>query len=191
VSPENCFRPPHIATDQGLDEVWQHKVGQSWDGKSMKVGLVWAGDPRHGNDMARSISLAKFLPHLPVPGAQFFSFQVGQAAEQLKQGDDRVVELGSEFRNFDDTASALRSMDLLISVDTSVAHLAGCIGVPTWWLLPLPSEWRHLMSGDISPWYEKTRLFRETAPRDWDSVLKRVFAELRENAACPRQMPSS
>ncbi len=211
VSPENCRRPPHIITDPKLDEVWAHRVSRRWDGQSKKVGIVWAGDPKHGNDHARSLPLSQFLKILhgatvpakdvkitattvqnepqyfpPIENVQLFSLQVGPGLKQLTSApvDDEwdIIELGTEFRNFDDTASALRQMDLLITCDTSVAHLAGSMGIPCWVLVANPPEWRWLLDRFDSPWYESVRLFRQKTPKDWDPVMINVMEALREFA---------
>jgi hypothetical protein len=182
ISPSNCHRPPHVATDPKLDELWKCRVDALWDGKSKKVGIVWAGDPRHGNDHARSLPLAQFLKISFVQGVQPFSFQVGKAAEQLGSAPPEagVVDLGQDFRSFDDTASALKQMNLLISCDTAVAHLAGCMGIPTWIVLPNPREWRWLVDVSTTNWYETVRLFSQGTPKDWDSVMVAVVSELHE-----------
>ncbi len=194
VSPASCYRPPHIKTEQRLNAVWEARIRAKWDGQSKKVGIVWAGDPRHGNDHARSISLNQFLKILygfgnyaPVDNTQLFSFQVGAGTEQLSSApvDDawEVVELGSEFRSFDDTASALLQMDLLISCDTSVAHLAGCLGVPTWLLASTPPEWRWLTDVATTEWYRNMRLYRQSTPKNWDSVFDTILRDLHEFAS--------
>jgi len=186
ISPENCWRPPHIETDAKLDDLWKHRIGKLWDGESRRVGIVWAGDPKHGNDHARSLPLAQFAKILsgtpsvpPSLQVQLFSFQVGKAAEQLTQyPDGTMVDLGQDFRSFDDTASALRQMDLLISCDTAVAHLAGCMGVPAWVLVPNPPEWRWLTDMGVTSWYESVKVYRQGTPKDWDSVVEAVLSDL-------------
>ncbi len=179
VSPENCRRPPHVVTDPRLDEVWAERIGRLWDGQSKKIALVWAGDPAHGADHLRSIPLPVLAPLMNCADVQFFSFQVGRQVRELADPKfSGVVDLGSDFRNYDDTASALKQMDLLISCDTSVAHLGGCLGVPTWWLIQRPPEWRHLLVGNESPWYSDTRLFRQREPRLWTEVAEVVATEL-------------
>jgi ADP-heptose:LPS heptosyltransferase len=121
-------------------------------------------------------------PSVPPPlQVQLFSFQVGKAAQQLTQySDGTMVDLGQDFRSFDDTASALKQMDLLVTCDTSVGHLAGCMGIPTWWLIPAPPDWRHIVDVGTSPWYKEARLFRQRIPKDWDSVMEAVVGELHE-----------
>jgi tetratricopeptide (TPR) repeat protein len=183
VSPENCWRAPHVETDPKLDDLWKHRIGKLWDGESRRVGIVWAGDVRHGNDHARSLALQQLLPLTRVDGVQLFSFQVGTAAVAQLASDptedfSRVVDLGSDFRSFDDTASALKQMDLLVTCDTAVAHLAGCMGVRAWILVPVPSEWRWLVDVGTTNWYESARLFRQGEPKDWASVVKAVAREL-------------
>jgi hypothetical protein len=120
----------------------------------------------------------------PPSNVKFYSFQVGPGAKVLSTdptgNDFGVVDLGSDFRDFRDTASALKQMDLLISVDTSVAHAAGCLGVPCWVMISLPGEWRWLLSGNESVWYRDIRLFRQTEPRNWDNVIVAVLQELQE-----------
>ena len=185
VSPANCHRPPHVATDPKLDELWKCRVDALWDGKSNKVGIVWAGDVRHGNDHARSLVLQQLLPLTRVDGVQLFSFQVGTAAVAQIASDptgnfSQVIDLGSDFRSFDDTASALRQMDLLVSCDTAVLHLAGCLGVPAWALIAVPSEWRWLIDVGETNWYKSVRLFRQGKPKDWASVVEAVSSELHE-----------
>jgi ADP-heptose:LPS heptosyltransferase len=188
ISPKNCYRSPHVVTDPKLDKLWRARIASEWDGHSKKIGIVWAGDPKHGNDRARSIPIDKFMEivRANLARAQFFSFQAVPGLKQLfglSQLDQSfVVDLGSDFRNFDDTASALRQMDLLISCDTSVPHLAGCMGIPTWIMIPNPPEWRWLTHGKTTSWYESVRLFRQSAPLDWNPVISAVASELRDFA---------
>ena len=184
ISPENCWRPPHIVTDLKLDELWKYRVDKLWDGVSRKVALVWAGDPKHGNNHSRSLSLQQLLPLTRTEGIQLFSCQVGAGVNQLVSdptGDfSRVADLGSDFRQFSDTASALKQMDLLVSCDTSVAHLAGCMGIQVWILVPVPGEWRWLVDVGTTGWYKTARLFRQGKPKDWASVIEAVVSELHE-----------
>ena len=188
ITPENCWRQPHVKTLPVLDDIWKARITSEWDGHSVKVGLVWAGDPKHGNDHARSIPLGKLLQFESIPNLQIFSFQVGQnSVSELEKitftGSSTIIDLGSQFRSFDDTASALKQMDFLISVDTSVLHLAGCMGIEAWGLIPNPSEWRWLLTGDKALWYDNVKLYRETVPRDWDPILEIVGLDLRERCS--------
>jgi tetratricopeptide (TPR) repeat protein len=149
-------------------------------GPGLKAGLVWAGDPGHRNDRNRSVSLAHFRPLLELPGIRWFSLQVGQAAAELKLPgiEGRIVDLGSRFASFGDTAQAVAQLDLVISVDTAVAHLAGALGKPVWTLLPFEAEWRWMVARPDSPWYPTMRLFRQTAPGAWPGLREQVGREL-------------
>ena len=182
VGPDDCWRPPHIKTDPQLDLVWKTRLDAMWDGKSKKVGIVWGGDPKHGNDTNRSLPLAQFLKFTDVPGIQWFSFQVGPPVKQLHAlGQDcGIADLGSEFRTFSDTSSALKEMDLLISCDTSTPHLAAGMGKEVWWLISQPGEWRVLLDVNHSLWYDDSRLFRQPVPKDWDSAVASVRSALVE-----------
>ncbi len=145
------------------------------------IGVVWAGNPSHINDRNRSMPLALFRriiaaapghviplqPHLP-PGDQ-----------ALLAGLPNLLDRGAELVDFADTAAAITQLDLVITVDTAVAHLAGALGRPAWVLLPFAPDWRWLLGREDSPWYPSLRLFRQPAPADWDSVVDRVAAELR------------
>lgn len=185
VSPDTCHRPPNIVAEARLVDKWRYRIGAP--GEELKVGIVWAGDPLHGNDHARSISIDKLAPLFNTEGAKFYSMQVGKAIEQLGALDIKIEELGSDFRSFADTAAAIECLDLIISCDTSVAHLAGCMGKACWVLVPNPPEWRWLMNTDETYWYEDNFLiFRQDKPRDWRSVVDRVKEELKSRIASHR-----
>lgn len=151
-----------------------------------RVGLVWAGKPTHKNNRNRSISLETMLPLLELPNHRFIGLQKGDGADQPKVlgADALVINIGERMRDFADTAAILSQLDLLISVDTSVVHLAGALGVPAWALIPYSPDWRWLYGRDDTPWYESVRLFRQKTPRDWPEVVARVRAEL-ENSSAP------
>lgn len=142
----------------------------------LKVGICWAGKPSHRNDRNRSMQLSTFGALFDLPGTDFLSVQKGPAAAEIEERSigALVRDLGSGFRDFADTATALRSLDLVITVDTSVAHLAGAMARPVWVLLPYAPDWRWMMHRDDSPWYPSMTLFRQTSPGDWEEVLTRV-----------------
>ena len=153
--------------------------------KAPRVGVIWAGNPFHKNDRHRSIPLEQFQTIFDEPAVRFVGLQ-----KLLKPGDGEllarrpeVMNLSSEIKNFADTAAIIAQLDLVITVDTSVAHLAGALGKATWVLLPLVPDWRWLLNREDSPWYPSVRLFRQPAMHDWDSVLQRVRAELKKFAA--------
>lgn len=154
---------------------------------ALRVGLVWQGQRRHLNDRNRSITPQRFLPLLQVANCRFFSLQVGDAPrtdDQLWQ--ERVIDLAPRLRDFADTADLLDQLDLLISVDTSVVHLAGAMGKPAWLLLPFAPDWRWLTERRDSPWYPSLHLFRQPAVGDWDSVFAAVGSELKNLAQAHR-----
>lgn len=146
-----------------------------------KVGLVWAGNPEHLNDQNRSISLRVLRPLFDSSSISFYSLQLGALAAQLKQDAAlaRVTDLSPFLRDFATTAAAIDGMDLVISVDTSVAHLAGALGKPVWLLLPYAPDWRWMLGRDDSPWYPTMRLFRQDKLGDWTGIIGKVSAELR------------
>jgi tetratricopeptide (TPR) repeat protein/glycosyltransferase involved in cell wall biosynthesis len=139
----------------------------------LKVGIVWAGNPIHPRDHLRSIPLADLARVFDVPGAQFFSLQKGGDSERDLHdlGDDRVVDLAPYLDDFGDTAAAIEQLDLVIAVDTSVAHLTGALGKAVWILLPAVPDYRWLLDRTESPWYPTAKLFRQPAPRQWDDVV--------------------
>jgi tetratricopeptide (TPR) repeat protein len=149
-----------------------------------RVGLAWAGNPSHVNDRNRSIALARLKPLLSTPGITFVGLQRDpRPGEKHDESEDRgfardFVQLGPDFADFSDTLAAVSSCDLVIAVDTAVAHLAAAMGKPTWILLPFWPDWRWTLGGDASPWYPAARLFRQTTDGDWDSVIARVQAEI-------------
>ena len=145
----------------------------------LKVGIVWAGSKLHVNDLNRSIPLAAWAPLLGVEGVRFFSLQVGDAARRLADGPGRkVVDLSALLTDYAETAAAVEQLDLVISVDTSVVHLAGALAKPTWVLLPWVPDWRWLRNREDSPWYPTLRLFRQPARSAWEPVMTRVTQEL-------------
>ncbi len=146
----------------------------------LKVGLAWAGDPKHRNDRNRSMPLEHFRPLAGLPGFQWFSLQAGPRAADLAQAPwtSPFTDLGSRFTSFDETASAIAQLDLVVSVDTAVAHLGGALGKPTWTLLPFAGEWRWMLHRPDTPWYPTMRLFRQDKPGDWPGVVARVGREL-------------
>lgn len=145
-----------------------------------KIGLVWAGNPRHANDLNRSRTLGEFSP-LVRPDLSFYGMQKGPAAHQTPPPGMLFRNLGDDLNDFQDTARALMALDLLITVDTATAHLAGALGRPVWVLLPMVADWRWLRDRDDSPWYPSMRLFRQGAEENWSGVIDRVAATLFEN----------
>jgi len=154
----------------------------------LAVGFVWAGNPVHARDFLRSAPLDAFRALASVPGARFFSLQKGEAAERELDSHpiDGVVNLAPHLNDFRDTAAVIDALDLVITVDTSVAHLAGALGKETWLLLPHVPDFRWMLEREDSPWYPTMRLFRQPAPRDWGTVFANVERALRERVAAGR-----
>ena len=140
-----------------------------------RIGLVWAGSPGHVRDVERSIPVSTLAPLADLAGVAWFSFQLGR---QELPPLPNLVSLAPFLKNFSDTAYALSGMDLLITVDTAVAHLAGAMGIPTLLLLPFQPDFRWLLERDDSPWYPSLRLYRQPAYGDWASVLRQVVTDL-------------
>ena len=169
---------PYLQPDPIQAQAWSRRLC----GDGLKVGLVWAGSPTHGNDANRSCALQLFAPLMQIPGVRWYGLQKGPAAAQASalSGQATFTDLGQEFRDLMDAAAAVASLDLVISVDTAMAHLAGSLGRPTWTLLPFAPDWRWMLGRDDSPWYPTMRLFRQPRPKDWASVLALVAEQLRD-----------
>ena len=154
-----------------------------------KVGIVWAAGEVGGKDKLRSIqtkrscALTEFVKLLEIPGLVFYSLQKGPQSTDLEQlkGQVPVQDLSGQIRNFADTAAALAQLDLVVTVDTAVAHLAGSLGQPVWVLLPFSPDWRWMLGRDDSPWYPTMRLFRQERPGDWSGVFTRVAQALQQS----------
>ncbi|WP_109451306.1 tetratricopeptide repeat-containing glycosyltransferase family protein [Azospirillum sp. TSH64] len=168
----------------------RHWTGALPETEDLRVGLVWAGDPRLGHaaasrtDARRSVALAQLAPLLTVPGVSWVSLQKGPAAAQLD--GPALFDPMSGVTDFADTAAIVRQLDLVIGVDTALVHLAGALGVPVWVLSRFSGCWRWLLDRDDSPWYPTLRLFRQQRPGDWAPVVARVREELLRAARLPR-----
>jgi hypothetical protein len=148
---------------------------------TQSVGLVWAGSPAHRRDQRRSIGLDLFTPLTQIDGLRWYSLQKGPAAAALSTpppGLD-LIDLARDIHDFADTAAIVANLDLVVTVDTSVAHLAGAMGKPVWILVPKPSDWRWMLDRDDSPWYPTARLFRQRTPGEWAPVVEQIHQALR------------
>ena len=150
-----------------------------------KIGIAWSGDRRFDWGGRRRVALQQFAPIAGIHGVRLISLQKGEAADEMRglAGDFEVTDFATSLDEaagpFMDTAAIMKSLDLVIAVDTALAHLAGALGVPVWIVLPFVSDWRWLMRRDDSPWYPTARLFRQNRPGEWDNVFHRIAAELR------------
>ncbi len=150
--------------------------------RSLRVGLAWAGNPRYKADPQRSVKLATLLPLLRAPGITWIALQKGPAAEELAALPAGVFvwDGSSRDRDLAETAALVATLDLVVTTDTCIAHLAGAMGKTVWILLPHLSDWRWMQEAETTPWYPAARLFRQRARGDWAGVLERVIDELRE-----------
>ena len=153
--------------------------------RQLRIGIVWAGKASYDMDRQRSCRLEHFAPLAELPGAELVSFQAGPPARELQASGWRglIREAGDELVPFEATADALAEVDLVITVDTAMAHLAGALGRTVWTLLAFAPDWRWMLGRDDTPWYPTMRLFRQPAPNDWASVFREVRRELTALAA--------
>jgi hypothetical protein len=175
--------PPPLRLSAPADRIkaWRSRLGAH---DKLRVGLVWSGNPTHPNDRSRSIALPSLARLLDVD-ATFISLQRDPRPDDkaFLLAHTGIVDLTTHLTEFSETAALVQCLDLVITVDTSVAHLAGTLGCPTWVLLPHVPDWRWLLGRDDSPWYPSMRLFRQSDSRDYATVLDRVRAELRTLAS--------
>jgi hypothetical protein len=166
----------YIAAPRERVAAWERRLPQT--GKK-RVAIAWAGRPTFIDDHNRSIGLQRLSPLLAATGAQFFSIQkvLNPGDEEIIKRHPNVTHLGHEIADFGDTAAIMSLMDLVVSSDTSVVHLAGALGVPVWILLQYAADWRWLMDREDSPWYPSARLFRQNNIGDWGGVVDRVLVE--------------
>lgn len=173
--------PRYLAPAAEDAAVWKDKiVALCKDKQALRVGFVWGGNPEHGNDRRRSIPLHELEPLFNMEGVEFFSLQKGAPTADLKKLPPTlsVHNVGEECKDFEDTAAAISALDVVISVDTSVVHLAGAIGTKTLTLLAYTPDWRWLYNREDSPWYPSMKLIRQPERGDWASVVHQVENEL-------------
>jgi tetratricopeptide (TPR) repeat protein len=170
-------RVPYLSADPALTAEWAGRLGSR---ESMRVGLVWSGNPTHLNDRNRSAPLADYAELLALP-CNFVSLQkvLRKSDQEALRAWRQVLHFGERLADFADTAAVVAQLDLVITVDTAVAHLAGALGKPTWVLLPYAPDWRWLLERRDSPWYPGMRLFRQQAPGEWLGVMAEVTGKLR------------
>ena len=164
---------PYITVDPEPVKQWSERIEHNDD---FKIGIVWAGSPHHKNDRNRSCKLEDFTQLAEIPDLIFYSLQKGPASAEVNYPPKgmKTINLEDSLIDFADTAALIANLDLVISIDTSVAHLAGAIGKPVWNLLSFVPDWRWLLGRDDSPWYPDMRLFRQTRPNDWTGVFEQV-----------------
>jgi len=142
----------------------------------MRIGIVWAGNPRHGRDRLRSARLSDFAPLAALPSTRLVSLQKGEPSAQLAEVQFPVEDAGKSCSDMFDTAQIILELDGVISVDTSVAHLAGALGKPVWAMVTYSPDWRWLLEREDTPWYPTMRLFRQSKPMDWSDTIQKMAA---------------
>jgi len=179
---------PYLSVPQDAMGSWLALLGSK---RFPRIGLCWAGNPKHVRDRERSMELRHLLPLLDV-GATFVSLQKElRAGEAEMLADGGILSFGDRLRDFTDTAALVSQLDLVISVDTSVAHLAGALGKPVWILLTHAPDWRWLLDRDDSPWYPTARLFRQSDKREWTGVSARLREALLEFTGGAMEAPAA
>lgn len=175
---------PYIYADSSYSKKMAGIIGNS---KEYKIGIVWGGNPVHTGDSNRSCRLENFKALLSVPNIKFYSLQKGGPLDQLEECNFPITVLNEYLDTFMDTAAAIENLDLVITIDTSVAHLAGAMGKRTWLLLPFFPDWRWMLDRKDSPWYPTMKLFRQNEEGNWKTVMKEIETELRELVATGRK----
>jgi len=172
---------PYLSADPVLVAHWRRELSTI---PGFKIGIVWQGRPGHEEDRFRSVPLTAFAPLARLEGVHLFSLQVGPGSEQIAAlaGRFPVTDLGSRFdpASFADAAAVVKNLDLVVTVDTALAHLAGALGSPVWLALPFSPDWRWLLGREDSPWYPSMRLFRQPQPGQWPAVFERIAEETRK-----------
>lgn len=169
---------PYLSADTELRAPWRERLGPAC---GLRVGIAWAGNPEHREDRRRSIPLETLRPLLRCDLATFYSLQIDPRAPS----DVDLIDLTTHMRDFADTAALMAELDLVITVDTAAAHLAGALGLPVWLLLPFVPDWRWGLEREETPWYSTMRLFRQPRAGDWESVVQRVVDALRSYPDSP------
>ncbi|MBV9833968.1 MAG: tetratricopeptide repeat protein [Alphaproteobacteria bacterium] len=166
--------PRYLAAEPDLVEAWRARLPTG----KRRIGLVWSGNPNHRNDRNRSLSLATLAPLFEID-AHWIALQKDVPARDVATLDRlSLIRVADQLGDFADTAALIEALDLVIAVDTSVAHLAGALGKAVWILLPFSPDWRWLTAREDSPWYPSARLLRQTTPGDWAGVVDRVVEAL-------------
>ena len=178
---------PYLHASDMLARQWRDRLGAAGQspGRELAFGLVWASNPALRNGQERSPGFAAVRPLLDIPGTRCVSLQIGAGCAQLAGASlpPRFIDLQREISHFDDTAAIIANLDVVVTCDTAVAHLAAALGKPTFVMLPHTPDWRHGLDPDKSPWYPTMRLFRQATRGDWSDVLARVAQVLGQAVA--------
>jgi len=191
---------PYIYADQKLVEEWHDKLAHD---KNFKIGICWQGNAHYSTQFLRRAVAAKschastFAPLASIEGISLYSLQKMNGHEQLSNLPDGLIinDFGPDFDEshgrFMDTAAVMKNLDLVITIDTSISHFAGALGVPVWILLPHPADWRWMLDTNDTPWYPNARLFRQPKLGDWKSAIEQVTLELKKLIASKSEQPKT
>jgi tetratricopeptide (TPR) repeat protein len=179
---------PYLSARVDAVEAWHRKLAAH---TGLKIGLAWMGNPKFTAAGAKACRLEQLRIVLDQPGCNFVSLQKGEASADIEKLGlaSRIADYTADVKTFSDTAALITNLDLVISIDTAVAHLAGALAKPVWILLPFAADWRWLRDREDSPWYPSARLFRQSRPGDWDGVLREVREALQSAAMRPARAP--
>ena len=170
---------PYVSVPEPLGRSWRNQLGEV---AGLRVGLAWAGGAAFVGGAQRDIALERLAPLFDVAGARLVSLQKGPASAEIERSRLRLFDRMRDCRDLLDTAALIDQLDLVISVDTAVAHLAGALGKPVWLLNRLDSDWRWMREREDSPWYPTMRIFRQARRGEWDGVILDAAAALRRLA---------
>jgi hypothetical protein len=164
---------PYLTPDATKVTAWAARLA---DEHRLKIGLVWAGSPLHTNDHYRSVQFDAFVPLAAIPGIVFISLQKGPPSNQAQPAPAgmEIIDYTADLHDFADTAALIANLDLVISVDTAIVHLAGALARPVWTLLSLSSDWRWMLNRADTLWYPTMRLFRQSTLSDWTGPIHQM-----------------
>jgi hypothetical protein len=182
ITPKTIPASPYLSADQQAIDLWRERLDQRLPKGTTRIGLSWAGNPKNINDVRRSVPFGSLARLTSLEGASFICLQ-----RDKRRGDDDamraipgLLDLGAEITDFAETAAVMANLDLVISVCSSVTHLAGALGRPVWVMLCHAADWRWHIARDDSPWYPSARLFRQRRAGAWDGVVDEIEAALPE-----------
>ena len=175
-------RIPYLRADPTRVAAWRERLNATLPPGLKRIGVAWTGRPTHPNDRRRSVRLARLLPLTQAGPAAFVSLQkpLPEADRDSIRAFPGMTDLSDALTDFGETAAVIENLDLVITVDTSMGHLAGAMGKPVWIMIPKAADWRWMLDREDSPWYPTARLFRQVRPGDWDPVLERLRGALAE-----------
>jgi hypothetical protein len=191
LSAADLWRGPYLSADPRLVDKWRAILGSP---AGFRVGICWQGNPEHMFNSQRSFPLAQLMPIASLPAVRLISLQKGAPRDELAAAGFEVIDLGPAFDEdagaFMDSAAVIANLDLVITADTAIAHLAGAMGAPVWLAVSAHPDWRWMMDRQDTPWYPSMRLFRQSKLDQWDDVFRPMADELQDLVARQRSRSS-